>query len=78
MQQVDEFDRLRETMARSGKMSWLGRLDDWHHEKGCIGSWVFCDLWDAYVTREYKSILYGRSVYLRETCQCISSDERTK
>lgn len=52
-------------MSRMGDGNLLERLDDWHHRTGFPGSWIFCDLWDAYVTREFGSILGARALYLK-------------
>ena len=57
---MTDYERLRTTLRHTPDQSLLERLDNWHHEQGCPGSWVFCDVWDAYTTREYGSIIYTR------------------
>lgn len=46
-------------------MKWLERLDNSYHKYGWPGGWVVCDLWDAYSTREYRSILTARFYVLK-------------
>lgn len=56
-----DYERLRKNLSRlDNSPNLLERLDDWHHRTGCPGSWVFCDMWDAYTTHEYRSVIYTR------------------
>lgn len=62
----EDFSRLRKNLQRSSDRHFLERMDDLYHQHYFFGGWIFCDLWEGYVTKQYSIILKVRVRTLKE------------
>lgn len=56
----EDFSKLRKHLQRGGKRHFLERMDYLYHQNHFFGGWIFCDLWEGYVTKEYAMIFRER------------------